>query len=203
MARPKTLGVTGGIGSGKTTVCRMLAEMGAAVFYADDAARTLMEVDCDIRRELMEAFGSRCYRQDGSLDRGYLGGIVFESRDYVSRLNAIVHPRVHQEFRRRHSLTEAALLVHEAALIFESGSDAHLDLVAVVDAPLEVRYGRIYRRDGLSCEAIQARMQHQLPRAELLQRADWVVDNSRTPDDLRAEAARLFRAATVPVPPVV
>ncbi len=199
---PRTLGVTGGIGSGKSTVCRMLADLGAVVFHADEVARALMEVDTDVRSEVVDAFGPACYRRNGHLNRAYLGGVVFGSRALIRQLNAIVHPRVGQEFRRMHRHLRAPLLVHEAALIYESGADAHLDMVAVVDAPLEERYNRVHRRDGLSREAICARMQHQMPRCDLLRRADLVVNNSGTLSDLRHEAAVLFKAATCPLPPV-
>ena len=191
-----TLGVTGGIGSGKSTLCRMLEELGAIIYRSDDVARKLMEEDEEIRREVVQAFGKQSYKADGSLDRAYLGGLVFESQDLLERLNATVHPRVHKEYLRQAKNMPGTLVVYEAALIYESGADKYLNMVAVVDAPLEERYDRVMRRDGLSREAIKARMRHQLPRKEILRRADRVICNGGTIEDLRRKAAKLFDAVT-------
>jgi len=194
-----TLGVTGGIGSGKTTVCGFLAEKGAKVFYADLEAKRLMTEHEGVRRDLIEAFGPESYADDGSLNRTYLADEVFGTPENVERINAIVHPRVHEAFAEA---TERAreegidLLVHEAALIFESGGDAHLDAVAVVVAPDEDRIARVVERDDTSPEAVRARMGHQLSQDELRARADYVIENDGTLDDLRRKSVELYEAVT-------
>jgi len=194
-----TLGVTGGIGSGKTTVCGFLAEKGAKVFYADLEAKRLMTEHEGVRRDLIEAFGPESYADDGSLNRTYLAEAVFGTPENVERINAIVHPRVHEAFAEA---TERAreegidLLVHEAALIFESGGDAHLDAVAVVVAPDEDRIARVVERDDTSPEAVRARMGHQLSQDELRARADYVIENDGTLDDLRRKSVELYEAVT-------
>lgn len=193
----KTLGVTGGIGSGKTVVCRMLAERGARVFHADDEAKRLMQEDPALRAEIEAAFGPGSYDADGRLDRGYLAEQVFSSEENARRINALVHPRVGNAFEE--AKAQAArdgvdLLVEEAALIFEAGAEARLDAVAVVDAPEEVRIDRVTARDGVSAEQVRARMARQLPSNELRRRADYVIDNAGSLDDLRRQAERLYRA---------
>ena len=194
-----TLGVTGGIGSGKTTVCGFLSEQGAKVFYADLEARQLMTEHEAVRQEIMDAFGPDSYADDGSLNRAYLSDVVFGSAENVERINAIVHPRVHEAFARAAEQAEAEgieLLIHEAALIFESGGDKHLDAVAVVVAPDEDRVARVVDRDDSTADAVRDRMGHQLPQEELRRRADYVVENDGTLEDLRRKSVGLYDQVT-------
>lgn len=192
----KTLGVTGGIGSGKTTVCRMLEELGASVFYADDVAKRLMGDDEKVRDEIREAFGMESYRPDGTLNRPYIAQTIFEDSSLVDRINQIVHPRVFAAFEEERKKAERAgipLLVQEAALIFETGADRHLDAVAVVDSPEETRVRRVVDRDGVTPDQVRARMAHQLPPDVLRTRADYVIVNEGSPELLRKEVENLYR----------
>lgn len=191
----KTLGVTGGIGSGKTTVCRFLEEQGAKVFYADVEAKRLMQEHADVRAEVADAFGSESYREDGSLNRTYLADQVFGNPEELERLNAIVHPRVFESFeaaKKRARMEDVELLVHEAALIFEAGGDEHVDAVAAVVAPDEDRIARVAERDGVAPDDVRDRMGHQLPQEELRRRADYVIENDGTLDDLREATISLY-----------
>ncbi len=193
----QTLGVTGGIGSGKTAVCRFFEALGARVFYADVEAKLLMEKDPEARAEIEAAFGSESYDAEGRLNRAYLARQVFGLEENVARINAIVHPRVYRAFERAKEQAErdgVALLIHEAALIFEAGGDRHLDAVAVVDAPEEDRIQRVVARDGVAPEQVRARIRHQLPPDELRRRADYVIENNGTMEDLREQVERVFRA---------
>ncbi|GIV60608.1 dephospho-CoA kinase [Rhodocaloribacter litoris] len=195
----KTLGVTGGIGSGKTTVCRMLEALGARVFYADDEAKRIMAEDPAVRAELVDAFGPASYDAAGRLNRAYLAQQVFGDEANVARINAIVHPRVYAAFeqaRRRAEADGVPLLVKEAALIFETGGDRHLDAVAVVDAPVEERIRRVAERDGATPGQVRARMAHQLPPEELRRRADFVIENDGDLAHLRRQVERLYRTMT-------
>ncbi len=191
----KTLGVTGGIGSGKTTVCRLFEDLGARVFYADREAKKLMEEDPAMRAEITAAFGPESYDAAGRLDRAYLARRVFGEAASVARINAIVHPRV---FRAFEAAREAAaregvvLLVHEAALIFEAGGERYLDAVAVVDAPEAERVRRVTARDAVTPAQVRARMGHQLPPDELRRRADYVIDNTGSLEDLRRQVERVY-----------
>ena len=195
----KTLGVTGGIGSGKSTVCRMLEDLGARVFYADDEGKRLLVNDPEARLEIIAAFGEGSYHPDGSLDRAYVAAQVFGDEEQVERINRIVHPRVFARFEREVERARAdgvPLMVKEAALIFEAGGDRFLDAVAVVDAPKQARVERVVERDDVTSEAVLARMEHQLPAEELRRRADYVIDNSGTPEETRRQVEKLFREMT-------
>lgn len=196
-----TLGVTGGIGSGKSTACRILEERGARVFYADAEAKRLMQADDALRTAIAEAFGADTYDAEGTLNRARLAAVVFSDEEKLQQLNALVHPRVFEAFGQAKEQAEAEgveLLVHEAALIFESGGDAHLDAVAVVDAPVDVRIRRVMARDGASEAEVHARMSHQLPPAELRQRADYVLDNGGSTEELRRQVHALYAQVTGP-----
>jgi len=191
-----TLGVTGGIGSGKTTVCGFLAEQGARVFYADLEAKRLMVDAPDVRAAIVDAFGADTYADDGSLDREALAAQVFADDAKLERLNAIVHPAVFQAFeaaKRRAASEDVDLLVHEAALLFEAGGDAHVDQTAVVVAPEADRIARVVERDDVTEAQVRARMNRQWPQEQLRERADHVIENTGTLDDLRAASLDLYR----------
>ncbi len=196
----KTVGLTGGIGSGKSTVARMFEEKGVRVFYADDVAKRIMEEDPEVRKEIIELLGPESYLPDSHLNRAYIAQRVFENDERLRRLNRIVHPRVHQAFQ--HAVEELArsgggILIEEAALIFETGADRFLDKVIVVDAPEEERIRRVVRRDHVSPEQVRARMRHQLPAEVLRARADYVIENTGSLEDLRRQVEKIYHELQV------
>ena len=191
----RTLGVTGGIGSGKTTVCGFLEEQGARVFYADIEAKRLMREDPDVQAAIVDAFGEAAYDEEGALDRAYLADRVFGDAEQLDRLNAIVHPHVFKAFeaaKARATDAEVSLLVHEAALLFEAGGDEHVDTTAAVVAPDADRIDWVTARDDVTPDQVRARMQHQLPQDELRERADYVIENDGSLDDLRRKSVELY-----------
>jgi len=195
----KTLGLTGGIGSGKSSAAQEFARLGAYTVSADEEAKRLMLEDPDLRAELTAAFGPATYDQEGRLDRRYLADQVFGDDQAIARLNAIVHPRVKAAFPEIHRRAEASgapLLVYEAALLLEAGLDDRFDALATVDAPRETRIARVMERDGVPREAVEARMRHQLPADTLLERADYVIDNSGAPENLVEQVERVFSELT-------
>lgn len=197
--RVRTLGVTGGIGSGKTTVCRLLEALGARVFYADAEAKRLMNQDPALRQAILEAFGPESYLPDGQLNRAYLAAHVFQDAKALQQLNALVHPQVRMAFEQMRAQAAQAhvpLLVLEAALLFESEADRLVDHVLVVDAPEDARIQRVVQRDHVTPEQVRARMQHQLPSAVLRQRADFIIENTGSLDALRQQVADLYRRLT-------
>ena len=198
-ANVPTLGVTGGIGSGKTTVCRLLEDLGARVFYADAEAKRIMHEDAAVRAEIVDTFGAESYDAEGRLDRAYLAARVFGDAANVARINAIVHPRVFEAFRAAKAAAAregVPLLVHEAALLFEAGGDRHLDAVLVVEAPVDERVRRVVARDAVPPAHVRARMSHQLPPDELRRRADFVLVNDGAEADLRPRVAAVFETMT-------
>ena len=174
------LGITGGIGSGKSVVARLLQVMDVPVYLTDDAAKRLMTDSPDIRRELSALAGAEVYRPDGSLNRALLAAYMFGHPDRVARVNAIVHPRVKADFlcwcgeQERRGFP---LVGMECAILYESGFDSLVDRVLTVSAPVDIRLQRVMRRDAAREEQVRKRIAHQLDDSLLVSRADFVVTN--------------------------
>ena len=193
-----TLGVTGGIGSGKTALVRRLADKpGVRVILADDLAKRLMVEDDAVRDALVARFGDAVYTADGTLDRAHLAGRVFGDAGELAALNAIVHPAVRRALLDAQTRAQAdgvRLLVYEAALLVETGGDAVVDHVAVVDAPVETRVARAMARDGSTRADVLARLDKQADPSTLRAAADTVVVNDGSLADLHAAADALYAA---------
>lgn len=172
------IGITGGIGSGKTTVCNIFECMGVPVYYADREAKRLMQEDNSLRKAIIDNFGKDAYREDGALNRTYLSNQVFNDPEKLERLNALVHPVVAKDveaWHRRHA--SAPYTLKEAALLFESGSYRQLDRVVLVYAPVSLRIKRVMARDGVPEEAVRKRIQAQMKDEEKLPLANHVIIN--------------------------
>jgi dephospho-CoA kinase len=182
------VGVTGGIGSGKSSVCVCFERLGRVVMSADRIARDLTETDAGVRRAIVRKFGAGIYGPEGRLSRSELARIVFSHPAKLRALNAIVHPVVFSSLNdalvRLPASASRPYVVVEAALIFESGMDKNLDATVVVRAPEEVRIDRVARRDNLTREEIIARMHAQMSAGETSKRADFLVENSGAQEDL-------------------
>lgn len=170
-------GITGNIGSGKTTVCRQFERLGVPVYYTDVAAKRLMTEDSQLVEAIRNTFGAAAYRPDGSLDRGYLAERVFGDDDQLRQLNALVHPAVHRDATDWRSRQSAPYTLYESALIFEIDAADRFDGVIVVAAPEAVRRQRVMVRDGVTAEAFAARAAKQLPDETKERRADHVILN--------------------------
>lgn len=170
------IGITGGIGSGKSTVCRLFAERGIAVYDSDTEAKRLMRDDASLRARIAERFGPEAYR-DGELDRAYLAGAVFGHPEALADLNAIVHPAVIADFEAWAKRQAGDYVVLESAILFEAGLERHVDRTVAVMAPLELRIERTCRRDGCSADAVRRRIAAQLDDDTLHARADYTLVN--------------------------
>lgn len=168
------IGITGGIGSGKSTVCRLFAQCGAPVYDSDAEARRLMHGS--LRTQIETRFGAVCYCGE-QLDRAYLAGQVFSDSAALTDLNAIVHPAVKADFEVWCERQYAPYVVLESAILFESGMDLLVDKTLAVLAPLEARVERVCRRDGATIEAVRQRMAAQMSDDELYARADYTLVN--------------------------
>lgn len=168
------VGVTGGIGSGKSTVCRLFAQRGIAVYDSDAAAKRLMAGP--LRESIEARFGAAAY-WDGVLDRTYLAGVVFADTEALAALNAIVHPAVRDDFEAWAARQEGDYVLLESAILFESGFDVAVDCTLAVLAPAEVRIERTMRRDAVPAAEVRRRMAAQLSDDELAARADVVLVN--------------------------
>ena len=173
------IGLTGGMGSGKSTVAAIFELMGVPVYYADIRAKQLMEEDTVLRASIEAHFGAGCYT-DGKLNRPYLASLVFNDPEKLSVLNALVHPVTLADAAAWMKKQDAAgfpYAVKEAALIFESKSDQQLDKVIGVSSPLPLRIQRIIERDGLSESQILERIRSQMDEDEKMRKCDVVLIN--------------------------
>ena len=170
------IGITGGIGCGKSTVCRLLEQYGAAVYDSDAEAKRLMNSDENLRKSLIETFGQECYNAEG-LNRAYLAGRVFGDKEQLQRLNSIVHPAVKADFRRWAEEQSAPYVILESAILFDAGFQSEVDATLAVLAPLPERVRRAMERDGAEREAVMSRISNQMSDDELHRMADRCVVN--------------------------
>lgn len=179
LPKPLLIGLTGGIASGKSLIAKIFHVLGIPAYEADQRAKWLMQHDPELKEGIVETFGAASYTSEGELDRRYLAAQVFNQEDRVKQLNALVHPRVGQDFVEWVGTHKAyPYLLNEAALMFESGRFKSLDHVITVYAPENVRVTRVQKRDPQrSLEEIKAIMSKQMPEEEKLKRADFVVYN--------------------------
>lgn len=174
----KRIGLTGGIGSGKTTVSKIFATVGVPVFYADEAGRNVLNEDKEVVRAVIKLLGRSVYT-DGRANRKEIANMVFRHPESLDALNAIVHPAVGRAWEQFCEVHQAAAYVlKEAAILFESGSYKGLDAVIAVTAPESVRIKRVMARDAVSADDVRLRMRKQLPEEERNQRADFLVYNA-------------------------
>ena len=185
------IGITGGIGSGKSTVCRMFCEHGIAVYDSDSRAKKLMQESGAIRQQLIEVFGEECYNAEG-LNRPYLARCVFGDKDALQRLNNIVHPAVRADFRRWADEQQSAYVILESAILFEAGFETEVDTTLAVLAPKPMRLERTMQRDGVTREEVEQRMEHQMSDEELHSKARRTLVNLRK-DYLESDVEQLHK----------
>ena len=173
----KTLvGLTGGIGSGKTTIANFFKELGVPIYIADTEAKALMNRSKVIKRKLIALFGDNAY-QNGKLNRDFLSKKIFNNKDLLQKMNAIVHPKVASHFNRWVKKQEAPYVISEAAILFENGSYTKYDYIITVTAPEEVRLKRVMSRDNSSKEKIKSVMNNQWKDEEKIKLSDYVIQN--------------------------
>ena len=185
------VGITGGIGSGKSVVCEMLRQRDIAIYDCDKRAKELMASDRVIVERLVERFGAEVL-ENGELNRAYLAERVFSDAEALAALNGIVHPRVAEDFERWASEAEGEYVVLESAILFESGFDSKVDVVVAIMAPEELRLERAMQRDGVSRELIEERMRNQLSDDERCHRAKYAIVNIEL-DELEEDVEQLHR----------
>lgn len=187
-----TLGITGGLGAGKSTACQRLKEKGAVIFDADTIAKEILQ-EPQIQEQLIDEFGAEIV-QNGSVITSRLARIAFINEENQSALNNIVHPRVIERFEKlREELGDQdGLLVMDAPLIFESGINGHLDHTVLIYSTMKLRIARALRRGNLTREQILQRMALQMPEEEKRELADFVVENNSTVEHLYEEIDKLY-----------
>lgn len=185
------MGITGGIGSGKSFVADMLLKRGVAVYNSDSRAKELMASDAELQAKLIERFGAEVFGVEG-LNRAYLAGRVFTSEEELKALNAIVHPRVMADFEQWAAEQAGDYVVLESAILFESGFDGCVDIAVAIMAPEELRIERVMQRDGVTKEQVEERMRHQLSDEERCNRSKYAVVNIEL-DELEEDVEQLHR----------
>jgi dephospho-CoA kinase len=171
------VGLTGGIGSGKTTVAKIFEVFGIPVYYADDAARKLMNINEELKAAIIKNFGKETY-PDGELDRKYLASIVFNNKEKLELLNSLTHPVTIADAEQWINRQTSPYIIKEAALLFESGAAERLDHVIGVYAPQHIRVKRVMDRDGLPAEEVMKRISRQIDEEMKMKLCDFVISNN-------------------------
>lgn len=185
------VGLTGGIGSGKSTVAQYFRELGIPVYEADTAAKSLMNTEGTLVEQIRALLGDDAYNSQG-LNRAYVAEKVFGNRDLLAQLNALVHPVVRQDFESWAALQETPYVLQEAAILFETGGYNHFDYNILVTAPEETRIRRVMKRDGTSRKQVEARLGNQWKDARKIPLADFILDN-RDRRKTRTNVRRIHR----------
>lgn len=190
------VGLTGSMGSGKSTVAEILQENGVPIYFADDSAKRLLVEDIELKKMIENEFGEGIYI-DGILQSRELAKRAFSTPEATKRINAIVHPAVHRDFVEWHSKQKTVYVVREAAILFESGSYKNCDSIILVEAQEENRIARVQKRSDLSVDEIRQRMSKQMPQARkrsMLTETDYIIENDRDLKVLRDQVKFLHGA---------
>ena len=191
------VGLTGGLGSGKSTASKFFNSLGAFILDADNAAKKLIESSKEVKNELIKEFGTDIMDANSNVDKKKLARIAFQDEDHQQRLNYVVHPHIHnaidKSFNEILDQNNHELFIVDAALIYESGYDAHLDYVIVVTAQLKHRMERALNRNTLTREEILKRIEFQWPEEDKTSLADFVIHNDGTEAELNDQIVELFK----------
>ena len=171
------IGITGGIGSGKSIVSQVFEHLGIPVFNADAEAKKILDEDASLKEKIKDHFGKDIYDKDGKALRKKLAGIVFHDPKELKKLNSIIHPAVRRKFEKWAEDQTSYYVVKEAAILYESGADKGLDRVIAVTAPEDLKIERTMKRDKLARKEVLARMSNQMTETERNKRADFLIYN--------------------------
>ncbi|MCX7547427.1 dephospho-CoA kinase [Xanthomarina sp. F1114] len=172
----KIIGLTGGVGSGKTTVAKQFNALGIPIYIADNEAKQLMNTSEVIRKKLIDLFGDNAYK-DNTLNRPFLADIIFNSEESLKKMNAIVHPEVALHFKTWVSKQNAPYVLKESAILFENGAYTSCDYIITVTAPLDLRMERLLKRDDTTVEKIQAIINNQWSDEAKIEKSHFVIVN--------------------------
>lgn len=170
------VGLTGGIGSGKTTVANMFIELGIPIYIADVEAKKLMNSSKVIKRELIQLFGTNTY-SDGKINKAFLADKIFNDKDLLVEMNAVIHPKVKTHFKKWIKIQRSLYVIYEAAILFENGGYKECDYIITVTAPETVRIQRIIQRDNSTKQSVRAIMDNQWNDAKKVKLSHFVIEN--------------------------
>lgn len=186
----KIIGLTGGIGSGKSTVLALFEALGAVIYIADIEAKKLMNADEKLKNQIVKLFGERAY-DDGELNRTYIAALVFNNEEKLNALNALVHPKVREDFQNFIKKINTDFVIYEAAILFESHSDKLCDYIITVFSSFENKIDRIMKRDGVSRAQVLERMKNQSTDDFKIKKSDFVIRNNNL-EDTRFQVLTIF-----------
>lgn len=176
--KPKIIGLTGGIGSGKTTVAKMFQDLGVPVYIADEEAKKLNDTSKTIIKGLKKLLGGTIYSADGKLNRKKMASMIFNDAELLAKVNNLIHPEVAKHFEKWTALQTVPYVLKEAAILFESGSHKNCDKVILVTAPEEIRIKRVMNRDKVSRGEVLSRMKNQWSEEEKRKLSDFIIENT-------------------------
>ncbi len=172
------VGITGGIGSGKTTVCKIFELLDVPTYYADTEAKKLLNFNTEIKQSVVKEFGTGILNKEGFIDRPMLASLVFNNKEKLQLLNNIIHPAVAADFENwQKTHFSKKYILKEAAILFESGAHKQVDKIISVTAPLELKISRTMKRDNISEELVKQRMENQLSDEEKIKLSDYIIHN--------------------------
>lgn len=189
--QPFVAGITGGIGSGKSTAAKFFEELGIPVYNSDTRAKTIQNENSEVKVKIIAAFGEEAYNENG-LNKPYLSKQVFQNNEKLKLLNSIVHPAVFQDFEDWKKAQKSDIVMKEAAILIESGSYKDCDVVISVVVDIATRIARTIERDGLSREEILARINNQISDEERIAKSDFIIDNNGDLAHLKNEVEQTF-----------
>lgn len=191
--KPKIIGLTGGIGSGKTTVAKLIEEMGYPVYYSDNRAKEIVNEDNSLKDKIRELLGNEAYDEEGLYNRKYVSGLVFENKELLNQLNATIHPAVKTDFENWVSQQNSTMVFKETALLFELHLNEQCDSSILITADDRLRLKRVMDRDGKTYREVEAIMDKQMPEKDKIRKADYIIYNNETFDQLTAETESVIQ----------
>jgi dephospho-CoA kinase len=192
---PRIIGLTGGIASGKSVVSRTLKGLGMTVVDADDISHEILAKDNAIRQEVVRTFGTGVLNEGGEIDRGKLGGIVFQGPERRKALEAILHPPIREEMWKRSRESSGEDVVLDVPLLIETGAHKRVDLVVLVYVTRELQIQRLMTRDGISWEEAVRRIDTQLSLEEKVSYAHYIINNTGSVEETEEQVIRFYQAA--------
>ncbi|WP_417427859.1 dephospho-CoA kinase [Halpernia sp.] len=191
--RPKLIGLTGGIGSGKSTVARFIEENGFSVYYSDIRAKELVNENEFLRNEIKSFLGDKAYDGNGIYDTKYVSGKVFSDAELLEKLNKTIHPAVKQDFENWILNQNQKIIFKETALLFELGIDTQCDKTLLVTAEDNTRIKRVMDRDGKTYREVETILEKQMPEKDKIKKADFIIYNNTTLEDLKSETEEILK----------
>lgn len=188
---PKIIGLTGGIGSGKTSVAKFIETQGYPVYYSDDRAKSIVFEE-HVKAKIIELLGNEAYNEDGSYNRKYVGSIVFEDKEKLNLLNGIIHPAVRQDFHDWVAAQHTAFIFKETALLFELQLNLECFQSVLVTAEDNIRLKRVMDRDNKTYREVESVMLNQMPEKDKCRKANFIIHNNGTLEDLEIETLRVL-----------